>query len=62
MAERYLINGVQIGMLISYIDNGESKEALGLLQNIINHQFIWKSKDDMVSDVRTLRVATKRWD
>ena len=59
MGGRYLINGTQLGMLIGFLDGGETKEAKDLLEQIQQHQHIWESDVDMVKDVQVLREFIK---
>jgi len=45
MGGRYLITGCQIGELIGLIQVGENKDALELLKEIANNQFVGTAKD-----------------
>jgi len=45
MGGRYYLTGVQIGMLIGMIDEGMSKDALKLLEEIQDKQYICEKED-----------------
>ena len=52
MAGRYLITGVQIGMLLAIRDDEDRKE---LLDRIQKEQFIRNSKQSIKDDVKDLQ-------
>jgi len=45
MSERYWISGVQIGMIIAYLDCGNQMTIIQLLKDIEDGQFIGNTKD-----------------
>jgi hypothetical protein len=52
MAGRYLITGVQIGMLIAMKDE---VERLKLLKEIEDKQFVGESDRDILDDIKVIR-------
>ena len=40
MAERYWVTGVQIGIMIAFLQRGDTKEAADILKEILEKQFI----------------------
>jgi hypothetical protein len=51
MAGRYLVTGVQIGMLKGMLGNGDIKTSLELLDEIEERQFIGNSTNNIAVDV-----------
>ena len=49
MSERYLITGVQLGLLV--VEHREEM-AKKIMDNIIDKQFIGNSKNDIIKDVK----------
>lgn len=58
MAGRYLITGVQIGMLKSMIKIGEKKLSNKQLDDIIKDQFVGNSKNSIKEDIRKWKEKT----
>ena len=54
MGARYLVSGVQLGMLISVINK---KEKAKLISDIEENQFVSISAEDVVVDALKCRVA-----
>ena len=52
MAGRYLITGVQLGMIKSFINVGEIGEANKILTKIEEEQFIGDSENLIEKDIR----------
>lgn len=50
MSERYLVTGVQLGMLKAYADTGELKDLKKLVDRIVDEQFIGKSEKSIQYD------------
>jgi hypothetical protein len=50
MSERYLITGVQLGMLKAYADTKDLKELKKLVDRIVDEQFIGRSEKSIQYD------------
>lgn len=55
MGGRYLVSGVQFGMLLAYTKLGEREEALNLIHEILANQHTFESKAGLECDVESLR-------
>lgn len=55
MGDRYLVTGVQIGMIKGLLKAGKILEANHELDKLTN-QFLGSSKQDIYSDVATIRI------
>jgi hypothetical protein len=51
MGERYLVTGVQLGMLIALPTQADREE---LVNNIIDNQHIGSSEEDVKTDIKQL--------
>ena len=51
MSERYLVTGVQLGMLKVLVDKADVHH---LIDNILDDQFVGNSKRNIKDDVRTV--------
>ena len=51
MAGRYIITGVQLGMLLAYAKSGNSEDIEKLIDEIINNQFVGNSNKIIDVDV-----------
>lgn len=51
MAGRFLVSGVQLGMIIGFIKAGNKEDALNTIEFIIKDQFVWSSSSDISNDV-----------
>ena len=63
MSERYLVTGVQIGILTALIGNEENERAKKFLDRIYNEQFLGHSKIDLKKDVKRIakEFSAKKW-
>lgn len=54
MGERYLVTGVQLGMLKACLQCNRSDEGMVLIDGIINEQHVGSSENDVVDDVNSI--------
>lgn len=54
MGERYLVTGVQLGMLKACLKCNQSDEGMVLIDGIINEQHVGSSENDVVDDANSI--------
>lgn len=54
MTERYLISGVQIGMISALLNSDEKEKAIEVLDSVFNEQFLGNSKTPLAIDIDKL--------
>ena len=55
MGSRYMVSGVQLGMLRGLAENGDDIEVEKLLKKIGQHQHIQDSVEPLEKDIKNLR-------
>lgn len=54
MAERYLVTGVQLGLLKGLVKTGNQEEAFLLIEGILNTQHCGYSENDVCDDANEI--------
>lgn len=55
MTERYLITGSQLGMLKAFAEGEQVEETNHLVDEIVKSQFVGKTDNPIISDVKKIR-------
>jgi hypothetical protein len=54
MTGRYVVTGVQLGMLQVFFKEGKSSDGLTLLEKILDKQFVGNSSRDIGIDIKLI--------